>query len=104
MDWLALLIAGAFETFAVIMINRLSARRSWQTLALIAVGLGGGLGFLGYSLQTIAMGTGYAVWTGISVIGSSIIGMFYFGESKNAKRIFYISLILVSSIGLKLVS
>lgn len=102
--WLTLVIAGLSETFAVTMINQLSVRRNWQTVLLIILGLGVALVLLSYALQTISMGTGYAVWTGISVVCSSLIGMFYFGESKSRQRIFFISLILISVIGLKVIS
>jgi paired small multidrug resistance pump len=104
MAWFTLVVAGVFEAFAVGMINQLSVRRNYQTVVLIILGLGAGLGFLSYSLQTIPMGTGYAIWTGISVTGSSLVGMFHFGESRNWKRILFIILILSSVIGLKLIS
>ena len=77
MAWFTLLIAGLLETFAVTMINQYSMRRNWRTLFFIIFGLSFALGLLSYSLQTIPMGTGYAIWTGISVIGSSFIGMFH---------------------------
>jgi paired small multidrug resistance pump len=104
MDWFILILAGLSETFAVAMINRLSVKRNWQTVVFIVIGLGVALGLLSYSLQTIPMGTGYAIWTGISVVGSSLIGMIYFGESTDWKRIFFIFVILSSAIGLKLIS
>ncbi len=104
MAWFALIIAGLFETFAVSMINQLSKKRNRQTIVLIILGLGAGLILLRYSLQTISMGTGYAVWTGISVIGSSLIGMLFFGESRSWERVLFIFLILSSTIGLKLIS
>lgn len=104
MAWLTLILAGLFETFAVAMINQLSVKRNWQTVVLIIFGLGSALGLLSYSLQTIPMGTGYAIWTGISVVGSALIGMIYFGESKDWKRMLFITLILGSAIGLKLIS
>lgn len=104
MAWFILIIAGLCETFAVAMINQLSIKRNWQTVVLIIIGLGSALGLLSYSLQTISMGTGYAIWTGISVVGSSFVGMFYFGESKSWKRILFIAMILCSAIGLKLIS
>src|SRR5699024_12612257 len=78
-----LILAGLCETFAVAMINQLSVKQNWQTIVLIILGLGSALGLLSYSLQSIPMGTGYAIWTGISVVGSSLIGMIYFGESKD---------------------
>ncbi|WP_449354634.1 DMT family transporter [Virgibacillus natechei] len=104
MAWFILIIAGLFETFAVAMINQLSVKRNWQTVILIILGLGLSLAFLSYSLQSISMGTGYAIWTGISVVGSTIIGMIFYGESKNWKRMLFVTLILSSAIGLKLIS
>lgn len=104
MAWFILIIAGLCETFAVAMINQLSLKRTWQTVILIILGLGSALALLSYSLQSIPMGTGYAIWTGISVVGSALIGMFYFGESKDWRRMLFITLILSSAIGLKLIS
>lgn len=104
MAWLALILAGLCETFAVAMINQLSVKRNWQTVILIILGLGSALGFLSYSLQSIPMGTGYSIWTGISVVGGALIGIIYFGESKDWKRIVFITMILCSAIGLKLIS
>lgn len=104
MAWFILVLAGLCETFAVAMINQLSVKRNWQTVVWIVLGLGSALGLLSYSLQTIPMGTGYAIWTGISVVGSSIIGMYYFGESRDWRRIVFIAMILGSAVGLKLIS
>lgn len=104
MAWFTLIIAGLFETFAVAMVNQLSVKRNWQTVVLIIIGLLSALAFLSYSLQSIPMGTGYSIWTGISVVASSLIGMYFFGESRNWKRLFFIFLILGSAVGLKLIS
>lgn len=79
-------------------------KRDWQTAVSIVGGLGVALGLLSYALQTIPMGTGYAIWTGISVVGSSLIGTFYFGESKDWRRLFFIAVILGYAIGLKVIS
>lgn len=104
MAWISLIISGMFETFAVSMINRLTIKKDWQSVIYIIIGIGMSLLFLHYSLIYIPMGTAYAIWTGISVVFSSFIGMFYFGESKSVYRILFISLILSSVIGLKLIS
>lgn len=104
MAWVILMLAGLCETFAVAMINQLSVKRNWQTVSLIILGLGLALGLLSYSLRSIPMGTGYAVWTGISVVGSALIGMIYFEESKDWKRLIFITMILYSAIGLKVIS
>lgn len=59
---------------------------------------------LSIAFTQIPMSTGYAIWTGIGAVGGAIVGMLFFNESKNIKRIICIALILGSTIGLKLVS
>lgn len=58
---------------------------------------------LSYAMQSLSMGTAYAVWTGIGTVGSTIVGMFIFGEPKEAKRVLFIAMILCSAVGLKLI-
>ncbi|MEI3613736.1 DMT family transporter [Pseudogracilibacillus sp. SO30301A] len=57
---------------------------------------------LAYSMNTLPMGTAYAVWTGIGASGGAIVGMVLFGESKDWKKIIFIAMVLESVIGLKL--
>lgn len=104
MAWFTLILAGLLETFGVAMINQLSVKRSWQTVVLLVVGFGLSLALLSYSLQFIPMGTGYAIWTGIGVVGGALVGMLFFGESKDWKRMVFIAMILGAAVGLKLVS
>jgi quaternary ammonium compound-resistance protein SugE len=50
------------------------------------------------------VGTGYAVWTGIGAVGTAILGMVLFNESREPARILCIVLIVAGIIGLKLTS
>jgi quaternary ammonium compound-resistance protein SugE len=50
------------------------------------------------------MGTGYAVWTGLGAAGTAIIGILFFNEPAIFWRLFFITLLISSIIGLKLVS
>ncbi|NLM21784.1 MAG: multidrug efflux SMR transporter [Peptococcaceae bacterium] len=104
MAWFSLIIAGVFEAFGVAMISRLRRKRNWQTVVLLIFGFGISLALLGYSLRFVAMGTGYAIWTGIGVVGGTLVGMVFYGESRDWRRLAFIALILFSTIGLKLVS
>ena len=104
MDWFTLIIAGLLETFGVAMINQLSVKRNWQTVILLILGFGSSLALLSYSLQFIPMGTGYAIWTGIGVVGGALIGMIFYGESKDWRRMVFIAMVLCSVIGLKLIT
>ncbi|QCR30954.1 multidrug efflux SMR transporter [Lysinibacillus sp. SGAir0095] len=104
MAWVALIVAGLFETFGVAMLNQYSVSRNWKPLVFLAIGFGISLFLLDYSMHTISMGTAYAIWTGIGVVGGTIVGMLFYGESKDWKRIICIFIILCASIGLKIVS
>lgn len=104
MAWFALFIAGLFEALGVAMINQLQISRSWKTVALLIMGFGASLALLGYSLRFLPMGTAYAIWTGIGVVGGTVIGMIRYNESKDWKRIMFITMVLGSVVGLKLYS
>lgn len=103
MDWIILIVAGFFEMFGVAMVNRLPIKRTFSTVLLIIIGFSFSFFLLSLALKSIPMGTGYAIWTGIGVIGSTFIGMIYFNESKNWKRLLCILVILLSAIGLKII-
>lgn len=104
MAWIALIIAGLLEVFGVAMMNRWQQYKHWTTIAALVVGFGSSLGLLSYAMETIPMGTAYAIWTGIGAAGGAIIGMIFFKESKDWRRILFITIILASAIGLKLFS
>jgi len=54
--------------------------------------------------QTIPIGTGYAIWTGIGAVGTVLIGMYVFKEPTTFWRLFFITTLIASIIGLKVVS
>jgi quaternary ammonium compound-resistance protein SugE len=60
--------------------------------------------FLALAMRTIPVGTAYAVWVGIGAFGTAILGIYLFNESRELLRLFFIFLLLVSVVGLKLVS
>ena len=59
---------------------------------------------LNKAIQSIPMGTAYAVWTGIGAVGTVLVGVFLYKEPADAWRLFFICLLIGSIIGLKLVS
>jgi len=50
------------------------------------------------------MGTAYAIWTGIGAVGTFVMGILLFGEVASLARFFFIGLIVVGIVGLKMVS
>jgi len=60
--------------------------------------------FLYKASQTLPLGTAYAVWTGIGAVGTVMIGIFIFNEPTDFWRIFFIVTLILSIIGLKVMS
>jgi quaternary ammonium compound-resistance protein SugE len=56
---------------------------------------------LAQALRTLPIGTGYAVWTGIGVVGTAIVGSVFLGESRDLSKFICITLIVVGIIGLR---
>ncbi len=102
--WLALLLAGVLEiAWALGLKYSDGFTRFWPsvgTLAAIA------LSFLlvAISLRSIPFGTAYAVWCGMGVAGTTMIGIVTFGEPADATRLLCVVLIATGIIGLKLAS
>jgi quaternary ammonium compound-resistance protein SugE len=54
--------------------------------------------------QTLPIGTAYAVWTGIGAAGTVLAGIFVFKEPASFMRLFFLSTLIMSIVGLKIVS
>ncbi|MFC0270868.1 DMT family transporter [Metabacillus herbersteinensis] len=104
MNWFFLVAAGLFEVVGVTGISKFNEKKSLTSFLFMTMGFGASFLFLTQAMETISMGTAYAVWTGIGTAGSAIIGILFLGEKKEWKRIAFITLIISSTIGLKLVS
>ncbi|WML50199.1 multidrug efflux SMR transporter [Neobacillus sp. PS3-34] len=104
MAWVFLVLAGFGEIGFVIFTKMSEGFKRHQFTALSMAAGFFSLFFLSRALMTISIGTGYAIWTGIGAAGSVILGMLFFGESRNKKRILFIAMIIFSVIGLKLIA
>lgn len=104
MAWIVLIIAGMGEIFGVMSIKYFT--QSKKLLPLLGIMLFFGISFtlLSLAMQSIPMGTAYAIWTGIGTAGSALIGILFFKESAEWKRILFLSSILIGAVGLKLFS
>lgn len=104
MAWTLLGIAGLLEiAFAFAMKSSEGFTRLVPALFTVATGLSSVV-LLSFSMRTLPMGTGYAVWTGIGAAGTAIVGVLVLGDSAAPLRLLCIGLILAGVIGLKLVA
>ncbi|GAA0134348.1 multidrug efflux SMR transporter [Paenibacillus sp. YSY-4.3] len=104
MAWLVLILAGIGEVIGVAGISRINKHRDWQAYALLFGGFIASFLLLSIAMRSLAMGTAYAVWTGIGTVGSALVGMLLYGESKEWRRILFIAMVLSAAVGLKLIS
>jgi quaternary ammonium compound-resistance protein SugE len=104
MAWLILFIAGLFEIAWAIGLKYSNGFTQfwWSIFTIVSIIIS--MGLLAYSLKDLPVGTAYAVWTGIGAVGTAILGIFLFNESKEFVRIFFIFLIIVGIVGLKIFS
>ena len=104
MDWLILTAAGLLETFwAVCLKYSDGMRRLWPTVLTLA-GMAASFALLAAALRKLPLGTAYAVWTGIGMIGTFIAGIVLFHEHAGAGELICTALILAGIIGLRLIS
>ena len=102
MAWIYLIVAGLFEiAWAMGMKFTDGFSKLWPTVAVLAL-MGMSVYFLSLAVKTLPVGTAYAVWTGIGIAGTSILGMVWFDEPVSLIRLVLIFLILASVVGLKL--
>ncbi|WP_313215033.1 multidrug efflux SMR transporter [Soonwooa sp.] len=107
MNWIILIIAGLFEVgFASCLgkAKETSGTESYLWYAGFLICLT--LSMLGLikATQSLSIGTAYAVWTGIGAVGTVLIGIFVFKEPATFWRLFFISTLIGSIVGLKSVS
>lgn len=107
MSWMILIIAGLFEVgFAACLGKaRLSngiAAVGWYTGFLVSLTIS--MLLLIKATRELPIGTAYAVWTGIGAVGTVIIGILFFKEPADFWRLFFITTLIASIIGLKVVS
>jgi quaternary ammonium compound-resistance protein SugE len=104
MAWVYLVLAG-FGEIGFVIFMKLSEGFSRKKYTLLSA-LSGFVSFyfLSRALLEIPIGTGYGIWTGIGAAGSVLLGMLFFGESRDWKRVLFIGMIIGGVIGLKTIS
>ncbi len=104
MNWIILFIAGLFETAWAIGMKYSDGFTKLYPSIFTIVTMATSVYLLSISLKTLPVGTAYAVWTGIGAVGTAILGIILFDESKDLVRIGFIFLIIIGIVGLRVFS
>lgn len=107
MNWIYLFLAGLSEVTFTFCLGKTKTASGTELIFWyigFAIALIASMLLLMKAIQTIPLGTAYAVWTGIGAAGTAIIGILIFKDPYNFWRLFFITLLIGSVFGLKLVS
>lgn len=107
MNWIILIIAGFFESGFAFCLGKMKGATGteyylWGVGFLVCLILN--MVLLAKAVQTLPIGTAYPVWTGIGAVGTVILGIVFFHEPATFARLFFITTLIASVIGLKWVS
>lgn len=107
MSWIILIIAGLFEVgFAACLGKAKEASGPtaiyWYVGFLVCLTIS--MVLLIRATRQLPIGTAYAVWTGIGAVGTVLVGIFIFKEPADFWRVFFITTLIASIVGLKVVS
>lgn len=104
MAWIYVLAAGLLEVIWAVGLKYTDGfTRLWPSVVTV-VTFAGSLFLLALAVRTIPIGTAYAMFVGIGAVGAAVLGIILFDESTDAARLFFLSLLIVALIGLRLTS
>ena len=104
MSWIYLLLAGSLEVAFTTAIRHTAGFTKLAPTVLVLVLASASFYLVAKSTAAIPLGTAYAIWGAIGVTGTVLVGIFYFNEPVSLLRMLFLSMIVVSVLGLKLVS
>lgn len=104
MAWLILVLAGLLEIVWSLGLKHTHGFTRLGPSGITLVALIGSVVLLERAARVIPVGTAYAVWVGIGVVGVAIGGALLFDEPMPLLRSIFITLLVVSIVGLKLTS
>jgi quaternary ammonium compound-resistance protein SugE len=100
--WVYVVIAALFQVAWVFSLKRTDGLNRWLPLAgYLLFGLGSAV-FLSMAMKLVPMGTAYAAWMGLSIVGATLVDVALLHEPFNAFRLGCTALIVAGACGLSL--
>ncbi|SDL92389.1 quaternary ammonium compound-resistance protein SugE [Halogranum gelatinilyticum] len=102
--WATLLVAAVFETVWAVNLEYADGFSNLRASAVVVVAMALSVALLAKAVQTLPVGTAYAVWTGIGAVGTVVCGILLFDEPVTGVRLACIGTIIAGIVGLQLTS
>lgn len=104
MDWIYLVIAGIFEVVWATLMKLSEGFHKLGFTVLTVVGMVLSFLCLAQATRRLPISIAYPIWTGIGAIGSVLVGVMFFGDRLSPLTWFFVGLLLIGIIGIKLTS
>ena len=104
MAWIVLFAAGVLEVVWSLGLKYTHGFTKPLPSVITGTAIVGSLFLLSRAAHTLPIGTAYAVWVGIGVVGAAIGGAVLWGEPMPPMRIAFVVMIVAAIVGLKLTS
>jgi quaternary ammonium compound-resistance protein SugE len=100
--WLYLFIGGLLEIGWTIGLKKMDDHKNLTWTIVFYVSIIASFYFLQLALKEIPIGTAYAIYTSIGIVGTVLVGMIFFKEPTNWERFVFIIMIIGGVAGLKM--
>ena len=104
MEWIMLLLAAVCEVTWAVAMKYAQGFTSLVPSLITVVGYMLSAVFLAAALKKLPLGTAYAMWTGVGIVGTSVLGVFLFQEKLSVPQVLCVVLIVVGVVGLRLLA
>lgn len=101
MAWIVLFVSGLLETVWAAALSRSEGFSRPVPSAVFGIALVLSMTTLAYALRTIPIGTGYAMWVGVGVVGTALYGMAVLGDAVSVARVLCLLAVVGGVVGLK---
>jgi quaternary ammonium compound-resistance protein SugE len=101
MVWFILIVAGLLEVVWAIGLKYTQGFTRLVPSAITATAIVASMVLLARAARTLPIGTAYAIWVGIGVVGAAVGGVVLFDEAMPPRRVAFLVLLIASIIGLK---
>lgn len=102
MEWLILFLAGLAEITWAVALKYADGFHKLVPTIITVVGYIASLLLLSKALEKLPLGTAYAIWTGIGMVGTALLGILLFKEQLTLVQAIFLLMIIIGIVGLKL--
>ena len=102
MEWFILFLAGLAEIAWAVALKYADGFHKLVPTIITVVGYVASLLLLSKALEKLPLGTAYAIWTGIGMVGTALLGILLFKEQLTLVQAIFLLMIIIGIVGLKL--